>query len=75
MSKKKDGAPELEKVYKQTITFKCPVRGMVVQEIEVKKFKGPQVQEDRPVDSAIAELLAAEITELEEAGFHEDKGN
>lgn len=60
---------------KKTVTFNCPVRGKVSQEVEVKVYKSEPIPEDRQVDPDVAELLSGELQELEEAGFHEEPLN
>lgn len=77
MSKKEkdktSDAPKLETTIKRMITYTCPVRGVVTQEVLVKKFEKQKAPEDKQVDSALSELLNSELTELEDAGFHEEK--
>ncbi len=78
MSKTKDGKTidkptELIGTEKKMITYHCPARGLVTQEVEVKKYRGQKAPEHKQVDPEIAELLNSEIQELEENGFHEEK--
>ena len=75
MSKKKDDGKvvELLGTEKRMISYRCPVRGIVTQEVEVKKYRGQKAPEQKQVDSEISELLNSEMQELEDAGFHEEK--
>jgi hypothetical protein len=77
VSKKKSDDKEVELLgtEKRMISYHCPVRGLVTQEVEVKKYKGQKAPEHKQVDSEISELLNSEMQELEEAGFHEEKLN
>jgi hypothetical protein len=80
VSKTKDGKEidkptELIGTEKKMITYRCPTRGIVTQEVEVKKYRGQKAPEHKQVDPEIAELLNSEMQELEEHGFHEEKLN
>lgn len=80
MSKTKDGKTidkptELIGTVKRMITYHCPKRGLVTQEVDVKKYRGQKAPEHKTVDSEISELLNSEMQELEEHGFHEEKLN
>ena len=80
MSKTKDGKTidkptELIGTVKRVITYHCPKRGTVTQEVEVKKYRGQKAPEHKPIDSEISELLNSEMQEFEEHGFHEEKLN
>lgn len=64
---------EIEGTYKTTLTYKCPTRGMVTQEVTVTRYKKQEATVEKPVDSDVAELLKAVSGEdLDELGFHED---
>ncbi len=80
VSKTKDGKTidkpiELIGTEKRMITYTCPKRGLVTQEVEVKKYRGQKAPEHKPIDSEISELLSSELQELEEHGFHEERLN
>lgn len=47
MTKKTTKKPKPDRTYKTTVTYTCPVRGLVTEEIEVKRFEG-----DEPPDNA-----------------------
>lgn len=73
MSKEKHRS-EIDSTYKTMITYKCPVRGSVTEEVLVTKYKKQEAPEDRLVDGDVAELLRATTGEdLDEAGFQEDR--
>jgi succinate dehydrogenase flavin-adding protein (antitoxin of CptAB toxin-antitoxin module) len=55
MSKKNE-----EEVYVTKIKFKCPKRGIVEQEVKVKKYAAQSVPEAKATDETIAELLSTE---------------
>jgi succinate dehydrogenase flavin-adding protein (antitoxin of CptAB toxin-antitoxin module) len=46
--------------YRTTIKFRCPVRGLVEQEVVVKKFAAQAAPESKSTDSVVAELLNQE---------------
>lgn len=65
MSKKNDKFAE-EGSYKTTVKFKCPVRGMVEQEVFVRKFTPVSTPEMKSTDAMISDLLnIEEVDELE----------
>jgi hypothetical protein len=64
---------ELVGTEKRTISYTCPVRGLVTQVVEVKKYKGQEAPEQKTADTDVAALL--DMQEFEEAGFHEEKLN
>lgn len=71
MSKEKRS--EIDSTYKTTITYKCPVRGIVTEEAMVTRYKKQEAPEDRPVDGDVAELLRTATGEdLDELGFQEE---
>lgn len=70
MSKEKQA--EIETTYKTMYTYTCPVRGVVTQEVMVKKFRAQSAPETKYVDSEIAELLGNTDENLDDLGFHED---
>lgn len=71
MSKK--AADDIETTYKTYVTFNCPTRGKITQEVVVKRFKAQEIPEEKPVDATIRELLGSDLAnELDEAGFHEE---
>jgi hypothetical protein len=71
MSKKV--SKDIESTYKTYVTFNCPTRGKITQEVVVKRFKAEDIPEEKPVDASIKELLGSDqAQELDEAGFHED---
>ena len=37
---------KLETTYKTTITYNCPKRGLVTEEVEVKKYKATEIPDD-----------------------------
>lgn len=41
--------PNIEEIYEETITFKCPVRGLVTQKVKVRRFKPQVSNEERSV--------------------------
>ena len=66
---------QVESTYKTLITFTCPVRGKVTEEVIVKRYKPQKAPENKQVEFAISELFGDETLEdLEKSGFHEDKG-
>ncbi len=59
MSKKEEKVGE-EGTYTTKIKFKCPKRGIVEQEVVVRKFTPQAAPETKGVDSTISELLNQE---------------
>jgi len=43
---KKRKEDSLEDVYKTTITYRCPIRGLVTEEVEIKKYKATVAPDD-----------------------------
>jgi hypothetical protein len=39
VAKKERVDPRVEKVYEETVTFTCPVRGLVKQKVKIKRYK------------------------------------
>ena len=56
---KKTNKIQPEWTYKTTISYKCPIRGAVEQEVEVKVYKSVDSY-DHPISEEVAELLAQE---------------
>jgi len=56
--------PNLEKIYETTITFTCPVRGLVTQKVKVKRYK---TKETKSVDviSNTEDDIVAHVEELD----------
>lgn len=70
--KTKQKSPQVERTYKKKISYKCPVRGLVTQEVVVQVFRTPEPEEDLYVDPEIIQLLRDHnMDDLEENGFHE----
>lgn len=63
MSKKKEekNKVEIEGSYKDTITYRCPKRGMVTEEVVVTRIAAQKAPEKTIVDSEISELLDSDI--------------
>lgn len=69
----KDELAKIEKTYKTMCTYTCPVRGIVTQEVVVKRFKAQSAPEHVSIDPEISELLSSVTDEnLEDHGFHEE---
>jgi hypothetical protein len=41
--------PNVEEIYEETITFTCPVRGLVTQKVKIKRYKPQSSNEERSV--------------------------
>jgi hypothetical protein len=54
MASKKD--PNIEKIYREKITYVCPARGKVTQVVEVKRY--------RYMGTPLSRLTAEEVKEL-----------
>jgi len=66
---------QVESTYKTTITYTCPVRGLVTEEVVVKRYKPQKAPDNKQVEFAISELFGDEsLEDIEKAGFHEDNG-
>lgn len=66
MSKKEVKFTE-ESAYKTTISYICPKRGKVTQEVLVRKFSPQEIPEMKSTDSTISDLLnsAIEIEDID----------
>lgn len=58
---KEDEVPIVESTYKTKIKYKCPKRGWVEEEVEVKRFKAPEPPKGHSVEIAEAVDLVEEI--------------
>lgn len=50
--------PNIEKVYETTITFTCPVRGLVTQIVKVKRYKTKEIKTNDVVKSVENDILS-----------------
>lgn len=57
MAKKKT-LPKPESTYKTTVTYQCPVRGTVTQEVEVKRYSSACIEPN--FDEELSAFLAQE---------------
>ena len=53
MRQKRNLEDNMEAVYKTKIRYKCPTRGWVEEEVEVKRFKAIDPPEGIPFDAEI----------------------
>lgn len=60
MQPKKDLENDLETTYKTTIRYKCPKRGWVVEEVEVKRYKSIAPPEGKVLDTEEVPLISPE---------------
>lgn len=64
---------QIEATYKTTITYICPIRGQITEDVVVKRYKAKKAPEVKQVEFAISELFGDEsIEDMEKSGFHED---
>lgn len=56
--------PTIEKIYEKTITFMCPIRGLVTQKVKVKRYKSKQVQAKEIVKGSTEDILS-KVDELD----------
>lgn len=40
----------VEKVYKTIIKYHCPVRGLIEEEIEVKRYQSPEIPRESQIE-------------------------
>jgi hypothetical protein len=59
-SKKMSKEELLETTYKTKIKYNCPVRGIVEQEVEVKRYSSIAPPEGNTIDAEELEVLAIE---------------
>lgn len=41
--------PNIEEIYEQTVSFMCPIRGLVTQKVKIKRYKPQSSNEERSV--------------------------
>ena len=63
---KKTKTSEIESKYKTTVTYICPKRGKVTEEVVVIKYKPQEVPEDKSADPLISELIRSAADDLED---------
>ena len=56
--------PDVEKIYEKTISFMCPVRGLVTQKVKIKRYKSKQTQAKEIIKSKEDDILIS-VEELE----------
>jgi hypothetical protein len=59
-AKAKINKEDIEKVYTTTITYTCPVRGVVSEEVEVIRYKPQKTPDDKPIEFAMSELYTGD---------------
>ena len=47
----------IEEIYKEEVSFMCPVRGLVKQKVKIKRFKPMAEQEQKHLMASVGELV------------------